>query len=201
MMPSNENELVVIVDSSDTGVGVLGKIEAHRRGTLHRAFSVLVSDSDGRLLLQKRALSKYHSGGLWTNTCCGHPRPGEQVSAAAARRLMEEMGIDCKLTPLFCTSYRAAVSNGLVENEFVHVFGGWFDGVPKPDLCEVEEWRWEGLAAITVDIAQHPECYSVWFRRYVTEFPDAFATSSSGGCGRSTTKLRGIPCVADPKLI
>ena len=163
----------MLVDSADTRVGVLGKIEAHRRGRLHRAFSVLVSDSAGCLLLQKRAPTKYHSGGLWTNTCCGHPRPGEAVAAAASRRLMEEMGFDCLLTPLFRTSYRAVVSNGLIENELVHVFGGWFDGAPRPDPNEVEDWRCETLAAITADIAHRPECYSVWLLRYITEFSDA----------------------------
>lgn len=174
-MASGEEELVVLVDSANTHVGVTSKIEAHRRGTLHRAFSVSISDSVGRLLLQRRAPSKYHSGGLWTNTCCGHPRPGEAVFTAASRRLMEEMGFDCQLTPLFHTSYCADVSNGLIENEFVHVFGGSFDGVPKPDPREVEGWRWASLAAITADIAHRPECYSVWFRRYITEFSDVLA--------------------------
>ncbi len=174
-MAPNDHEFVVLVDSTDTCVGVLNKMEAHRRGTLHRAFSVSIRDSEGRLLLQKRALSKYHSGGLWTNTCCGHPRLGEAVSAAASRRLMEEMGFDCPLTPLFRTRYRAAVSNDLVENEFVHVFGGRFDGMPRPSPSEVEDWRWETVATIIADVAYRPECYSVWFRRYIAEFPEALA--------------------------
>jgi isopentenyl-diphosphate delta-isomerase len=175
MNVASDHELVVLVDSDDALVGVLGKIEAHRRGALHRALSVSISDSSGRLLLQKRALAKYHSGGLWTNTCCGHPRPGEAVAAAANRRLMEEMGFDCPLTLLFRTHYRAAVSNDLVENEFVHVFGGRFDGVPTPDPGEVEDWHWETIETITDDVARRPELYSIWFRRYVTEFRDALA--------------------------
>lgn len=172
-MASSDHEFVMVVDSADTRVGVPGKMEAHRHGILHRAFSVSISDSAGRLLLQKRAPTKYHSGGLWTNTCCGHPRPGEAVSAAASRRLMEEMGFNCLLTQLFRTRYRAAVSNDLIENEFVHVFGGRFDGVPKPSPSEVEDWRWENVVTIIADVAHRPERYSVWFRRYIAEFPDA----------------------------
>jgi isopentenyl-diphosphate Delta-isomerase len=164
-------DLVVLVDDNDVPTGRLEeKLEAHRRGDLHRAFSVLLSDGTGRLLLQRRALAKYHSGGLWTNTCCGHPQPGEAVSAAAERRLMEEMGIACRLTPLFRTHYRAAVSNGLIENEVVHVFGGQFEGVPIPDPSEVEDWRWETLQAIGEDVARRAELYTVWFSKYVTEF-------------------------------
>lgn len=174
-MPASDHELVVLVDSADTQVGVLDKMEAHRFGALHRAFSVSVSDAEGRLLLQKRALGKYHSGGLWTNTCCGHPRPGEGILAAARRRLMEEMGFDCTLKPLFRTSYRARVSNGLVENELVHVFGGRFGATPRPDPAEVEDWRWESVPVIAADVTRHPERYSVWFRRYITEFRDALA--------------------------
>ncbi len=174
-MAASGRELVVLVDSADTCVGVLEKMEAHRRGTLHRAFSVSVNDGEGRLLLQKRASGKYHSGGLWTNTCCGHPRPDEPVVAAARRRLMEEMGFDCPLTLIFRTSYRAAVSNNLIENEFVHVFGGRFDGTPRPDPSEVEDWRWETVATITADVTRRPDRYSVWFRRYIAEFRDALA--------------------------
>ena len=175
MNPEGDFNLVVLVDSDDALVRVLGKIEAHQRGILHRALSVSISDSNGRLLLQKRALAKYHSGGLWTNTCCSHPRPGEPVAAAANRRLMEEMGFDCPLTWLFRMQYRAVVSDGLIENEFVHVFGGRFDGVPTPDPGEVENWRWETIETIVDDMAHRPELYSIWFRRYVTEFRDALA--------------------------
>jgi isopentenyl-diphosphate delta-isomerase len=174
-MPASDHERVVLVDSADTQIGVLDKMEAHRRGTLHRAFSVSVSDGKGRLLLQKRARGKYHSGGLWTNTCCGHPRPREEVLAAARRRLMEEMGFACPLEPLFRTRYCADVSNGLVESELVHVFGGHFDATPRPDPGEVEDWRWESVPAIAADVARHPERYSVWFRRYITEFREALA--------------------------
>jgi len=175
---------VVIVDKEGVPTGKIEeKLEAHRRGHRHSAFSVLINDGTGRLLLQRRAFAKYHSGGLWTNTCCGHPRPGEAVAAAAERRLMEEMGINSQLTPLFCTCYRAAVSNGLIENEFVQVFGGRFEGAPNPDPGEVEDWRWESLEAVSDDVARRPELYSVWFIKYVTEFCDVLGPAR----GRSTS--------------
>ena len=133
---------MVLVDANDRPIGKMAKVEAHLRGLLHRAVSVFVRDSNGRLLLQQRAPGKYHSGTLWSNTCCSHPRPGETVAHAAARRLGEEMGISCSLNFLFLTQYCAPVSHGLVENELVHVFGGTFDGVPDPDADEVMNWRW-----------------------------------------------------------
>lgn len=174
-MAETDHDLIVLVDDADQQIGVLDKMEAHQRGALHRAFSVLVSDSEGRLLIHKRAAGKYHSEGLWSNTCCGHPRPDEQVAVAARRRLAEEMGFDCPLSPLFKTTYRADVSNGLIEHELVHVFSGRFHGSPRPNPGEVEAWRWETLPAIAAEIAEHPERYTVWFRRYITEFGTALA--------------------------
>jgi isopentenyl-diphosphate delta-isomerase len=165
-----EDERIVLVDEDDKSIGTLGKLMVHRQGKLHRAFSVILKDGAGRLLLQRRAFTKYHSGGLWTNTCCGHPRPKEGVVDGAGRRLREEMGINCPLTPLFRTRYRATVSNGLIENEFVHVFGGHFEGMPRPESNEVEDWRWETLDAIAGDIARRPHTYTPWFIKYVTEF-------------------------------
>src|SRR5262245_32152936 len=122
-------DVVVLVAGDDRPIGTMPKLEAHRRGLLHRAVSVFVRDGSGRLLLQQRAVGKYHSGGLWTNTCCSHPRPGESAAEAAARRLDEEMGLACPLTFLFPMRYCATVSNGLVEHEIVKVFGGVFVGV------------------------------------------------------------------------
>lgn len=169
-MGATDGDLVILVDDDDRATGTLGKLPAHREGRLHRAISVILADGAGRLLLQKRAAAKYHSGGLWTNTCCSHPRPGETADIAAARRLSEEMGIAVTLRPLFTARYRAAVSNGLVENEVVHVFGGRFDGTPSPDPAEVEDWRYAALDAIAADISAEPERYSVWFRKYLAEF-------------------------------
>jgi isopentenyl-diphosphate delta-isomerase len=121
-------------------------------------------------MLQRRAAGKYHSGGLWTNTCCSHPRPDENTADAARRRLEEEMGFTCPLTPLFSTHYRAAVSNDLIEDEVVHVFGGRFDGAPDPDPAEVAEWCWKAPDEIARDISARPDVYTVWFRKYCDQF-------------------------------
>ena len=169
-MVSTDNDRVILVERDDREVGTLDKLAAHQSGVLHRALSVIVAQSDGSLLLQKRAAAKYHSGGLWTNTCCSHPRPGEAVDIAAHRRLEEEMGFSCPLTPLFTVQYRANVSNDLIENELVHVFGGRFEGEPNPNPTEVEDWRWASPEAIRQDVTAHPDQYSVWFRKYLDEF-------------------------------
>ena len=182
-MVSTDMDRVILVDEEDYDRGSLDKLEAHRAGVLHRALSVIVARGDGRLLLQKRAARKYHSGGLWTNTCCSHPRPGEPVDVAASRRLEEEMGFSCRLTPLFTAQYRADVSNGLVENELVHVFGGRFEGTPDPDPDEVEDWRWSSVAEIRADMVAHPERYSVWFRKYLDEFGREIAGIAAAPAG------------------
>jgi isopentenyl-diphosphate delta-isomerase len=159
-------ELVVLVDANDRPTGTIGKLEAHQRGLLHRAISVIVRDSSDRLLLQQRAPNKYHSGGLWANTCCSHPRPGEAVADAAARRLAEEMGIACSLSFLFPMQYCAPVSDGLIENELVHVFGGRFDGSPDPNPEEVMAWCWKHPAELAKELDEQPAAYTVWFREY-----------------------------------
>ena len=175
-MGATDGDLVILVDEDDRETGTLGKLPAHREGLLHRAISVILADGDGRLLLQKRAAAKYHSGGLWTNTCCSHPRPVDAADVAAARRLAEEMGVAVALRPLFTARYRAPVSNGLVENEVVHVFGGRFEGTPLPDPAEVEDWRYAALDAVAKEVAVAPERYSVWFRKYLAEFRSALPT-------------------------
>jgi isopentenyl-diphosphate delta-isomerase len=168
-------EVVVLVDADDRSIGTMAKLEAHRRGLLHRAISVVVRDSGNRLLLQQRARNKYHSGGLWTNTCCSHPRPGEAVADAAARRLVEEMGFACSLSFLFPVRYCAPVSNGLVENELVHVFGGQFDGAPDPDPQEVMAWCWKDRSELAKDLEKQPANYTVWFRKYCREHWDTLS--------------------------
>ena len=130
---------------------------------LHRAFSVFILDDQQRVLLQKRATGKYHSGGLWTNTCCGHPRPSEDVRAAAERRLREEMGIEVALAPKGTFMYRANLGNGLVEHELDHVFVGRFNGSPRPDPNEASDWKWESRARIDSDCAENPDRYTAWF--------------------------------------
>lgn len=164
-----DEERVVLVDSEDRPIGTAPKLAAHRDGRLHRAFSVVVRDPAGRFLLQKRHRAKYHSGGLWTNTCCSHPRPGEPVLDAARRRLREEMGIDAELEPLLTTIYRAELDNGLVEHELVHVFGAVYEGPVRPDPEEAEGFAWVTPEELEADLRARPERYSYWFRLYLRE--------------------------------
>jgi isopentenyl-diphosphate Delta-isomerase len=162
-------EQIVLVDAGDNEIGTAGKLEGHRHGLLHRALSVIVQDGAGRLLLQKRQHGKYHSGGLWTNTCCSHPRPGEPVAQAAERRLAEEMGFSCLLRPLLTVTYRADVGGGLIEHELVHVFGGRYEGPVRPDPREADGFAWVDPEALLADMALVPARYSVWFRKYCAE--------------------------------
>lgn len=164
--PSEPGDIVLVgPDDVETGVGA--KTDVHRRGLRHRAISVLIRNPRGELLIQRRSAAKYHSGGLWANACCSHPRPGESPLAAAHRRLPEEMGFDCPLTPLFRTHYRAELDNGFIEDEVVHAFGGTYDGPVKPDPAEVSDHRWISLDALTRDRRAHPDAYTVWFQHYL----------------------------------
>jgi isopentenyl-diphosphate delta-isomerase len=155
---------VILVDKNDQAIGTMGKMEAHQSGDLHRAFSVFIFDHQGRMLLQQRALNKYHSGGLWTNACCSHPRPGEETKVAARRRLQEEMGFTTEIEPLFTFTYRAEFENGLVEHEFDHVFVGQYDGEIAPNAIEVMDYKFESLHEIETHLQQQPEIFTAWFR-------------------------------------
>ncbi len=155
---------VILVDERDNQIGTGAKIAVHQSGELHRAFSIFVFDTQGRLLLQRRADHKYHSAGLWTNTCCSHPRPGESVEEAARRRLGEEMGMECGLEEIFAFIYNARLENGLIEHEYDHVLVGHCDAAPSPDPDEVGEWRWADLDELEQSIAANPAQYTVWFR-------------------------------------
>ncbi|QEC79541.1 isopentenyl-diphosphate Delta-isomerase [Mucilaginibacter ginsenosidivorax] len=157
-------EYVILVDDDDNEVGAMEKMEAHLQGKKHRAFSVFVFNLKGELLLQQRALDKYHSGGKWTNTCCSHPRPGEDTLEAAHRRLMEEMGMDCQLNHVFSFSYRAAVQANLIENEYDHVFFGVSNTVPNPSPDEVEAYRYIGLDELARELDEHPADYTAWLK-------------------------------------
>lgn len=171
---------VILVDAADVPLGTAGKLEAHRAGALHRAFSVLVLNGRDELLLQRRARGKYHSGGLWSNSCCSHPRPGESTLDAAHRRLREEMGFDCPLSTACSFVYRAEVGGGLVEHEYDHIFLGRWDGAPEPDPAEVDGWRWVGLADVRRDVARRPARYTFWFRVALAEL-DARGLLPVGG--------------------
>ncbi len=155
-------EQVILVDPQDNPIGVQEKVEAHLRGELHRAFSVFVLNADGQLLMQRRAEGKYHTAELWSNTCDGHPRPGETVLHAAQRRLAEEMGITCPLVDCAAFPYRAELGEGLSEHEIDHLLIGRYDGDPEPDPAEASEWRWMDLQAVAEDVRAHPNHYVPW---------------------------------------
>ena len=158
-------EKLILIDENDKELGFEEKLKAHQNGgKLHRAFSVFVFNSKGELILQQRAEEKYHSALLWTNTCCGHPRPGEDVLAAAHRRLKEEMGFDCELSEKFSFIYKVDFENSLSENEFDHVLFGKFEEEPKPDPKEATDWKWVGLGELKTDIKENPEKYTYWFK-------------------------------------
>jgi len=154
-------ELVVLVDERGQDAGVMEKLRAHETGVLHRAVSVVVSDASGRIILQQRAAGKYHAARLWSNTCCGHPRPGESPDEAAARRLREEMGLSCTLHHATTVRYRVQVG-GLVEHELDHVFAGVAGAEPHPDPAEVMAWRAMDLDALLRDLRASPERYTPW---------------------------------------
>ncbi len=163
-------EQVILVNEADEPQGLMEKMEAHEKGLLHRAFSVFVINNKNQLLLQQRALSKYHSGGLWTNTCCSHPRDGESNLEAAHRRLVEEMGFDCQLEKLTDFIYRAELDKGLTEHEFDHVFIGHWDGTPEVNPEEVESYKWMDVEEVERDIADNPDKYTAWFKIIYQEF-------------------------------
>lgn len=158
-------ERVVLVDESDKKLGTEDKLKAHRKGKLHRAFSIFVFNKKKELLLQKRAESKYHCGGLWTNTCCSHPRPDENLEEAAERRIKEEMGFKCEMERIFSFVYRAEFDNGLTEHELDHVFLGEYDGNPDPNPEEVGDWKWVKPQKLKKDIQENPEKYTPWFKK------------------------------------
>ncbi|MBP5970290.1 MULTISPECIES: isopentenyl-diphosphate Delta-isomerase [Pseudomonas] len=159
-------DMITLVDEQDTPVGCAEKMEVHRRGLLHRAFSIFIFNREGHLLLQRRALCKYHPQGLWTNACCGHPRPGESTAVAAKRRLYEEMGLVCQaLVEVHAFLYRTLVSNELTEFEYDHVLVGGSSVDPMANPDEVLDWEWVTLTDLERDISDHPEKYTVWFQK------------------------------------
>jgi isopentenyl-diphosphate Delta-isomerase len=158
-------EKIILVDENDVQVGEAEKMEAHKNGgKLHRCFSIFIFNSKGEMLLQRRGNKKYHFGGLWTNTCCGHPNVGEATEVAASRRLGEEMNFTCELKEILQFTYKATHSNGLTEWEYDHVFTGVFDGEVKPNPEEADGFVYMTISQIKVDLAKHPENYTPWFK-------------------------------------
>ena len=154
---------VILVNEQDEEIGTMGKLEAHQKAVLHRAFSVFITNKKGEMLLQQRARTKYHSAGLWTNACCSHPSPGEDTLDAASRRLVEEMGFSTALTKIFEFTYKSPYDNGLTEHEFDHVFSGIYDGPINPNPEEVKDYCFKTLDEIEATLQSHPSKYTSWF--------------------------------------
>ncbi len=154
---------VILVNEEDEPLGTMEKLEAHRKALLHRAISVFIFNQRGEMLLQQRALGKYHCGGLWTNTCCSHPAPGEETHDAAIRRLQEEMGFITAIEKIFSFVYRSEFENGITEYEYDHVFAGVYEGTIAPDPHEVKDFCYKSLTEIETSLTSHPDKYTVWF--------------------------------------
>lgn len=155
---------VILVDESDQEIGSEEKLKAHRQGQLHRAFSIFVFNPQGQILLQKRSTKKYHSDGLWSNTCCSHPRPGEPFEQEVRRKLIQEMGFECELQRIFSFTYKVEFQNDLIEHEIDHVFIGRYAGDPTPNPDEVDGWQWMDLEVLLNDVKTNPQAYSYWLR-------------------------------------
>ena len=160
-------EHVILVDQNDNAIGTMEKLEAHQKGILHRAFSILLFNTKGELLLQKRSRLKYHSSSLWTNTCCSHPLPDEPMQQATRRKLKQEMGIDLQTEFAYKFTYRSNLDNGLIEHECDHVFIGTFDGIPVVNNEEVEDWKFIDINSLHADIEMNPDNYTYWFKLIV----------------------------------
>jgi isopentenyl-diphosphate delta-isomerase len=163
-MKAMNEEQVILVNENDESVGVMDKMEVHKKGLLHRAFSVFIFDSRGQILLQQRSDIKYHGAGLWTNACCSHPRTGESTMEAAQRRLYEELGFKTELEEIFSFTYRAEVENQLIEHEFDHVFAGEYNGDIRPNPDEVAGYCFTAMGQIRNELATKPEKFTSWFR-------------------------------------
>lgn len=163
-------ELVILVNELDEQIGLMPKMEAHKKGVLHRAFSVFVFNKAGELLLQQRAASKYHSPLLWTNTCCSHQRDGERNIEAGKRRLHEEMGFVCELREVTSFIYNASLENGLTEHELDHIMIGYYDNNPEINKDEVENYKWMTLEDVKNDIFINPDQYTIWFKIIFANF-------------------------------
>ena len=157
-------QYLVLVDDTDRQWGKMEKMEVHQLGLLHRAFSIFIFNTQGQMLLQQRNDEKYHSGGLWTNTCCSHPQFGEDMNDAVNRRLYEEMGMEADMQFAFSFIYKAHFDNGLTEHEFDHVYMGISDVIPKPDKDEVKSWKYMNMEDIAANLKAQPEQYTHWFR-------------------------------------
>jgi len=177
-MNKDKNNYVILVDENDNPIGEMEKIEAHEKGLLHRAFSVFIYNDNNELMLQQRALSKYHTPGLWTNTCCSHQKVGETNIEAGKRRLMEEMGFSVPLEEKTSFTYKAPFDNGLTEHEYDHILVGYYNEEPNPNPDEVESWKWESLDNIQKDIKENPDKYTAWFKIIFDKYLEAISKTA-----------------------
>lgn len=167
-----QQEQVILVNEKDEWLGTMEKMQAHEKGALHRAFSVFIVNNNNELLLQQRALGKYHSGGLWSNTCCSHPAPGESTLTAAHRRLKEEMGFDCNLEEIFSLRYQSEVGNELIENEYDHIYIGCYTGEIAINTNEAKDYAYVSVDKIKEMMHESPEIFTAWFRLAIPKFLD-----------------------------
>jgi isopentenyl-diphosphate delta-isomerase len=172
-MIQHKEAQVILVNEKDEWIGTLDKTTAHTEGVLHRALSVFIFNDKRELLLQQRALDKYHSGGLWSNACCSHPYPGESTLAAAHRRLQEELGFDCELCPVLTHLYKADVGKGMIEHEYDHIFSGYYNGSIEPQPAEVSHYRYVSLPELHKEMIETPEQFTQWFHILLPVFLEA----------------------------
>lgn len=170
-------DLLILVDEKDNETGTLDKLSVHQQGLLHRAFSVFIFNDKGELLLQQRADEKYHSPGLWSNTCCSHPLSGEEIVDTIQRRLEEEMGMQCPIEFKFTFIYKAQFENGLTEYELDHIYFGKSNDIPKHNPAEVKAWKYISLHNLKEAIAQHPEDYTAWLKIALSRVAERWANS------------------------
>jgi isopentenyl-diphosphate delta-isomerase len=182
---------LILVDVNDIQTGVMEKMEAHEKGLLHRAFSVFIFNSKGEMLLQQRAITKYHSGGLWTNACCSHPYPGEETKMAAHRRLKEELGFETAIKKVADFVYKADFDNGLTEHEFDHVFAGEYEGLLNLNPDEVMDTCYKTVAEIQKDLVTHPGHYTAWFHLAFPRILNWWTERYSGQTGNPVTEAAG----------
>lgn len=170
-------DYVILVDENDRQIGTCEKLEAHQKGLLHRAFSVFLFNSKGELLIHQRADEKYHTGGLWSNTCCSHPAPEEAIEVGIQRKLFQEMGISAPVTKVFEFSYSAEFDNGLTENELDYVYFGEYNEAPNPNPEEVQAWKYSSLEEIKQEVIEDESRFTPWFKMLLTKVEEHYNTS------------------------
>ncbi|MCA1751977.1 MAG: isopentenyl-diphosphate Delta-isomerase [Cryomorphaceae bacterium] len=167
---------VILVDAEDREIGTMEKLEAHKKGLLHRAFSIFLFNDQGEMLIHRRALSKYHCGGQWSNTCCSHPIKGKALNDCLSTKLHQEMGITAELEKAFEFTYRAEMENGLIEHEYDHVFIGRYKDTPRPNPREVCDWRYAPIDDVSAEMRSNPEKFTPWFRMLFDSVASHYAT-------------------------